>query len=164
MGDLRSRTHLWNICRTRLVELFPELTLDLEEVDGERMARALASLPMHTCMPVIKTYLNSWATSTRYHEENRLTCVFGCSVSDHLSHYLRCEYLWQHISAATGISAADNDIMARLGLVDASVTDFRILACIFLSYHSFKFARANGSQPSPSDVLAVNARAQKVTQ
>ena len=52
----------------------------------------------------LRTLLNSWATSRRYHENIQLSCVFGCGslhpllpgsdVSDSLAHYLVCPCLW----------------------------------------------------------------------
>ena len=39
-----------------------------------------------TC--VVKTWANAWATSHRMHEEIVLPCLFGCSQTDSLQHYL----------------------------------------------------------------------------
>lgn len=53
----------------------------------------------------LRTLLNSWATSWRYHENVQLSCVFGCGSvrplpagllpPDSLQHYLSCPILWR---------------------------------------------------------------------
>ena len=45
-----------------------------------------------TC--VVKTWANAWATSHRMHEEIVLPCLFGCSQTDSLRHYLHCPILF----------------------------------------------------------------------
>ena len=53
---------------------------------------------------VMRSILNGWVTSTRYHEQILLPCVFGCKMfhpihgsgyKDCLAHYLRCPLLWK---------------------------------------------------------------------
>ena len=60
-------------------------------------------------MMVIKTVCNSWITSTRFHENERLPCIFGCNsnaprpkndhAEDSVFHYLRCPVLWSVIDS-----------------------------------------------------------------
>ena len=123
LNDLRSRINLWQHFKVKLLALWPDIAIDLDEVDCNRLAACLRSLPMHVTIPVIKTYTNSWATSTRYHEKVRETCIFGCLASDCLSHYFRCEYLWHQLTDVTGTCTGNNDVAARLGIVDYSVSN-----------------------------------------
>ena len=58
-------------------------------------------------MMVLKTIVNSWTSSYRYHESVLLECVFGCHLlhplppgaayHDSLEHYLVCKKLWRII-------------------------------------------------------------------
>ncbi len=54
---------------------------------------------------VLKTWLNSWATSARY--QNNENVVYPCLIcglrkGDALEHYLSCEAAWNCILAVTG--------------------------------------------------------------
>ena len=58
-------------------------------------------------LSVIRSVLNGWVTSYRYHEAVLLPCVFGCKLlhpihdsgyKDELAHYLRCPQLWKLIA------------------------------------------------------------------
>ena len=44
-------------------------------------------------MILIKSWLNSWTTSSRMEQEIG-DCVFCCGGGDALHHYLRCDHLW----------------------------------------------------------------------
>ena len=42
----------------------------------------------------IKSFANSWCTSYRFHEAERLPCIFGCTrCKDEFAHYLTCDPL-----------------------------------------------------------------------
>ncbi len=41
-------------------------------------AKLLKKFRAHDAMRVIKSWVNSWATSDRYHEPVILPCLFGC--------------------------------------------------------------------------------------
>ena len=52
----------------------------------------------------VKTIVNSWSTSYRYHETVRLPCIFGCEgCRDDLEHYLFCDTLWTASCSALGL-------------------------------------------------------------
>jgi len=44
---------------------------------------------------IFKTLINSWATTYRFNENNKLPCIFGCTdAKDELQHYLCCPPMW----------------------------------------------------------------------
>eukprot|EP00972_Heterocapsa_arctica_P047620 7023676-Heterocapsa_arctica.AAC.1 len=80
----------------RLSSLFPEHAAFFQGIEWQTVFRTLRTLPHHPAMCVVKTYLNSWTTTARFHEERRLPCVFGCAEgADSLPHYVACPKLWQ---------------------------------------------------------------------
>ena len=50
----------------------------------------------------VKTFLNSWTTTRRFHKQTRLKCIFGCTDKpDCALHYcLECTPLWECIGTA----------------------------------------------------------------
>ena len=56
--------------------------------------RILRGFRKHEAMLVIKTLINAWTTSARFHEVTRSACLLGCEVgSDDQRHYVRCDTL-----------------------------------------------------------------------
>ena len=147
------------ICKARLLSILAEWEIDLVEVDFSRLQEALHELPLRVAVPVIKTYFNSWATSSRYRETVRNPCIFGCLAPDNLRHYLLCECLWSQISAVTKIPMAEYDPIARLGLIDFSLRDFQSLVLGFHTYHALKHSgQVNDGAPQMRDTIVVDAR------
>ena len=57
--------------------------------------KAMRKLRKHEAMQVIKTWVNSWSTSDRYHEDVLLPCLLGCADKpDDLQHYIHCPRIW----------------------------------------------------------------------
>ena len=69
---------------------------------------SIRALPLSSKIMVIRTVLNSWSTSHRYHEEYLLHCIFGCNLQcplqegvqywDTLTHYIQCPMLWKIVN------------------------------------------------------------------
>ena len=78
----------------------------------DKLAKVMMTGGKSVAMSVIKTVCNSWATSTRYHEDVRKSCFVGChcfldasgseqdTPTDSLAHYLACPLLWSLIDSA----------------------------------------------------------------
>jgi hypothetical protein len=92
----------------------------------------------HEVMQILKTWMNSWSTSHRYHENPRLSCLFGCSsCTDSLTHYVACPAINEVISAMVAHDHPD-DSLARLALVDPCKQKLLTVAA---SYHAYHFVK-----------------------
>ncbi len=81
-------------------------------------------------MRVLKTWVNSWATSSRHHEV--LPCLFGRrQARDEQSHYVMCPWLRFIVS-----NFPANSPMVRLGLAQPDSINLLVTACIFSTYHA----------------------------
>ena len=117
------------------------------------MARWVDSLKensLNNKVIVLRSLVNSWTTSYRFHEAVCLPCVFGCSVQypkkvdatlsrDELAHYLVCKPLWRLVSAILnqdfcGLRAPD-----RLGV--GKVCKFEGIVLAHQIYHDVKLSR-----------------------
>ncbi len=78
----------------------------------------LKRLRKHDVMRVVKTWVNSWATSDRYHEAVRLPCLFGCRKLDKLPHYVFCPILFFLVSKILPVPAQP---LERIGLVNPTL-------------------------------------------
>ena len=105
----------------------------------------LVALPLSPAMMVVRTLVNSWVTTHRFHSEVRFSCLFGCGSiqplvgnrpADSLSHYLACPTLWRIVEAASlrpsGLGPAD-----RLGITD-SAPDLRLIAVAYMTYNHLR--------------------------
>jgi len=107
----------------------------------------------HVRMACIKTILNTWTTSHRFHEEIRLPCIFGCSMVyaegepevlpvgihplvDDLRHYLQCPTLWNIVGNAYSLPVG-HSIEQRLGIKGPPFSPVA-LAIAFDIYHAIK--------------------------
>merc|ERR1712100_655860 len=67
-------------------------------------------------MRVLKTWVNGWATSYRYHDPTLYPCLFGCHAKpDSLDHYAQCSNLFALGKFIRGHSS--DDPLIRMGLV-----------------------------------------------
>ena len=123
----------------------------------------LKSVSHSSAVMVLKTVVNSWTTSYRFHESVLLKCVFGCSCLhplpldfhpiDEVEHYLKCGRLWRIIDCIFPDAEIPNSVPARLGLVPGKA---HLLSTVvaFKIYHFLK--RGNwslvASQASRKDV------------
>ena len=96
---------------------------------------------MHEALLVVKTWCNSWPTSTRFHEQCKLPCLMGCSTEkDDLFHYLRCKPLWNIVNALVR-SDVPGDVLGRLGLRNATSDTLSCLAAVLHGYHAIKLGK-----------------------
>ena len=99
----------------------------------------LKSMRKHEAMQVVKTWANAWATSSRYHENPVLPCIFGCPPSpgsdDRLSHYIACPIMWSLAQDAIG-TELPNTSLSRVGVCNPSVHTFNVIAALFQAYHN----------------------------
>ena len=61
----------------RLIKLFPHIELEIKFANWQEVLKELKKCSTHVVMCVAKTFVNGWATTHRYHEQNRLPCIFG---------------------------------------------------------------------------------------
>ena len=108
-------------------------------------------------MIVIKTLANSWATSTRYHEDIRKMCLVGChcfldveeaeseTPTDSLAHYLACPLFWSLISSARRSPCTEWEITVpqRFCLDNPSVRRANLLAIGYRIYHCMKLGHSD---------------------
>ena len=91
-------------------------------------------------MRVVKTWVNSWATSDRFHEAVHLPCLFGYEAAkDKTSHYVMCPILCHLLTQFR--SGVPDCPLKRIGLVDPTRQSLLTLACAFAGYHATR--RAN---------------------
>jgi len=103
-----------------------------------KVSRTLSKKVLHT---VLKTWSNSWCTTTRLHELTVWPCIFGCvGAEDSLPHYLRCPRLWSAISQVTSCPGLTYlDPAEKLGLLLPTSGMSNLIAVASRVYHSLKF-------------------------
>ena len=102
----------------------------------------LKQLGVRCTTAVIKSWANAWTTSTRMHESERLSCIFGCGGDDCLDHYLVCDPLWTAV-ISTSFKRAEllwTRPMIKLGLIDTSIEWLQMTSVAFACYHSMKMS------------------------
>ena len=93
-------------------------------------------------MGIIKTLTNSWCTSSRFHEEKRLECIFGCEDrDDSLEHYLDCGVLWPIITscARLGKEWLEVGTAMKLGLQNPTKILVSLTMVAHRVYHKMRF-------------------------
>ena len=121
---------LERIITTRLSTLFPAERNFFDQLDFDIIAGSLKKLNTYFAFSVVKTMINGWTTSARYHDGVASSCVFGCRYkkkTDCISHYMCCPNLRRHISPIFGGPSGEG-VADRLGLVLCSprlFSDFR---------------------------------------
>ena len=146
---------LLNLMRRRLCKHMPDLAILIDqEVDWHSVGVHLQACSPHVASCAIKSYLGSWCTSRRMHEEQLLPCTFCRQPNaDEWSHYVKCSNLWQQIQIAITtngrfldgpyMQAGSADVLARLGLSPCSKNGFIVLAVAFNLYHAIKLGDRN---------------------
>ena len=124
-------------CR-RLTSLFHPYDLDFNNsILLQRCWDTLKMCRSAEVFKIIKCWCNGWATSTRYHEEVRLPCLFGCAhKSDDLQHYLQCPHLfalWSYLA-----HSVSSDPLIRWGLMHPNYKSLLQVACVFSGYHAVR--------------------------
>ena len=92
----------------------------------------------------IKSWSNSWYTSSRLHESPILPCIFGCEGKvDDLAHYIVCSPFWTSLSSVVRAPEcqAQECPTSRMNLVNPSVSKAKVMAVAFHCYHGLKIAR-----------------------
>ena len=103
----------------------------------------LKRLNVHAALVILKTWVNSWCTSDRYHDGRFSDCIFGCSrdgSSDHLAHYLECPILWT-ITADAIRRPISADTLVRLCVRSPTKESSLSLLTAFTVYHDIKLGQ-----------------------
>ena len=92
-------------------------------------------------LSILKTWANSWATTSRMHEDVRWPCILGCPGEiDDLSHYLVCDRFWSGILA--GVSAPASliqvDPLIKICIINPSALWAGLCAIGFKTYHAIR--------------------------
>jgi len=106
-------------------------------------------------LQLIKTWLNSWTTSSRMeHDESVGKCVFcGIFGGDALIHYLRCEPAWTVITSCFQLGSVwiQRSPAQRIGFVNPSLTSLLQVVVAFRVYHVLRQRAREGSlDPDPN--------------
>ena len=121
--------------------IFKFIGLEVEKhacLDLADCFKHMRKLRKHEAMQVIKTWVNSWSTSYRYHEVVLHTCLLGCpGEKDELLHYVNCPHIWNVARNAFPHLKFDSTL-DRLCIEDPCTESLRVLAATFPSYHSIK--------------------------
>ena len=98
----------------------------------------LTSLRTHEAFQIIRTWVNSWSTSHRYHETPRLKCLFGCpGKPDSQSHYVHCEKMHSIIDSLI-LFYRPPTVLDRIGVYMPSRDKCLAVAASFRAYHVVK--------------------------
>ncbi len=118
-----------DIVFTRINSMVAPYTASAEDLQVRACMTALKRLRQHDAMRVVKTWVNSWATTDRYHEAIRLPCIFGCPCKDKLAHYIGCPILFYLTSQV--LPQVPALPLERIGLGSPSIHNCKIAACVF---------------------------------
>ena len=79
----------------RRISIITEITSEsLPPFDWDTIRSQLRQLRGHYAMTILKTWLNGWATSERFHEQHGHTWIFGCPRQRAtVTHYVSCPHL-----------------------------------------------------------------------
>ena len=95
----------------------------------------LSSLNSSSAIKVLKTWVNGWASSHRYHEAIVYPCLLGCRGGlDDLSHYVKCPHLFALTKFC--VPSTSSDPLTRIGLIHPSVEQYKVMCCTFCGYHA----------------------------
>ena len=106
--------------------------------------RVLLTLGHGPRLCVIKTLINSWATSCRMGESVDLPCFFcGEDMEDDLGHYLECDLFWTLLVTSAGLKSLGCSFLLlppsqRVGILHPTTLGFKLLAGAYLVYHALK--------------------------
>ena len=122
------------------------LDFRLDPAFPEQFKALSSALPIQARMAVIKSWGNAWITIERFHESERLPCVFGCGGVDKTSHYFLCDHLWTLLVGCivprTYLLYGDTDprvkVGIRLGLIFPSTFNIALCMMAFKVYHAIK--------------------------
>ena len=104
---------------------------------------------------IIRTWVNGWASSYRYHEDILWPCVFGCTHPevkfnrDDLSHYLQCPHL--HALQKFMHPDESSNPLIRVGLINPSINSLKRVACSSAGYHAVRSFFKSKNLPASND-------------
>jgi len=149
--------HISEIIFRRVSDLFLPHPVYRSSFNFDGAFQVMRKLRKHDCMRILKTWVNSWNTSYRYHETPRLPCVFGCDgMKDELAHYVMCPILFSTLLQLRPFIPPDP--VERIGLIRPSLDNLLTVACIFAGYHSVRNSdHLHGLLASPSNLLSIHA-------
>ena len=114
----------------RLNNAFSPFSVDCKNVVSlSQCFCTLKGCKVSVAIRVFKCWINGWATSRRYgnNEGKILPCLFGCTdCVDSLDHYLQCPHLFALWSFL--IEGSPEDPLIRWGLIYPSKPQFKIFA------------------------------------
>jgi len=121
----------------------PDFTFS--SMEAENVLRSLSVFPTDITIKLIKTWVNSWATSARYRNKEMFTfpCLLcGFAAGDSVEHFLACGCSWDTILNVTGDLPILN-IHNRLAILpgDTNIYNIRNVVLLFIGYHSIKHFR-----------------------
>ena len=123
----------------------------------------LSNFSKQVTFKVVKTWVNSWATSRRYHEDTLFPCLLGCEgCQDDLFHYMECPMLWniiRHHFPNLYLSQTIHGMgfcLSDLPNFPPPELLFDVLASLFHGYHSVKSVRVTET-PASIEFHAVRA-------
>ncbi len=101
----------------------------------------------------IKTLVNSWSTSSRMGERDKLDGYFcGYHKGDRLMHYPGCDTLWSILVSCACLTTdfLGASALHRGGYIDPSPVGCNLIACAFLVYHAIKMQHSEVALESTS--------------
>ena len=108
---------------------------DINPMVGEQATKILKEIKGHTAMAAMKTMMNGWATTRRFHRDKIIKCIFGCDEPDDMTHYWRCSPRWQMVSTPTGRQIDSyKDIFGAGKTMELATV--KLIAVAFTTYHS----------------------------
>ena len=134
-------------------------------LDWDAIAGSLRRCSRFVATSYIKTVVNAWTTSRRYHEPILLSCIFGCSGGCHdeddVSHYLRCPALWGILCYSLHLHPPNMDLpvatLIDLEDIDSPEVPAPLVACLFSIYHFIKRGRQTMIGHDVSEEVGIQA-------
>ena len=121
----------------RLIGVFQVEVGEASSIDVEAIFSILRKLPAHISVTWVKTISNAWCTSSRFHEERPLGCIFGCECArDETRHYLCCPVLGAIVCDALDVSESDHLRARRSVLIAMGLQPISRLG-VFFTYMSY---------------------------
>ena len=124
---------LHNTILRRLSCMFPEHALTLAGWDFSATKGALCKFKPICAHMMIKTWVNAWTTTSRFHEDNILTCILGCTEKESTQHYMTCPRVWRSLRSVRGFRASP--MPQRLAL-NVAPADIEAVCTVYHFYHS----------------------------
>ena len=116
--------------------------------------RFLGKWGLHDAMWEVKTWVNAWATSTRFHESVVLRRLLGCiEGEDRQAHYAQCPMLF-YLQIQIRFDEVPACPLTRLGLASPTRNNLLCVSCSFAGYHAVKRSpRASSLSNLPLDSM-----------